>query len=136
MFWGSFNISVGVVVLVLLVAFWKPVTSKVLLWVFVIVTFPFAALWKGVERLAGIDGSGCAASDVDAKEITLKRRWLMKKFVIAMAGFLLLFAISVWVLMQFDIYDWGAVGWLSLAAFALTAVLFVGTKIFDPPKTE
>lgn len=136
MFWGSFNVSVGVVVLVLLVLFWKPVTSRVLVWFFVIVTFPFVALWKGVEKLAGIDESNYGTSDADARETALKRRWLMKKFVLSATGFLAFFAIIVWTLLLCDVCDWKVVGWLSVAAFVLTVILAAGTKIFDPPKIK
>lgn len=79
MFWGSFDVPIGVIILVLLVVFWKPVTSRILLWVFVIITFPFVALWKGIEKLAGIDENSCETSDEDARELALKRRWLMKR---------------------------------------------------------
>ena len=52
MFWGSFDVPIGVIILVLLIVFWKPVTSKILLWIFVIITFPFVALWKGIRATA------------------------------------------------------------------------------------
>ncbi len=134
MFWGSFDVPIGVIILVLLVVFWKPVTSKILLWVFTIITFPFVALWKGIEKLAGIDDNSCDTSDFDAKEIALKRRWLMKKVVLSATGFLAFFAIIIWTLPLFDIYDWKVVGWLSLAALALTVIIATRTKFFDPPK--
>mgnify|MGYP007002641040 FL=1 len=134
MFWGSFDVPIGVIILVLLVVFWKPVTSKILLWVFTIITFPFVALWKGIEKLAGIDDNSCETSDFDAKEIALKRRWLMKKVVLSATGFLAFFAIIIWTLPLFDIYDWKVVGWLSLAALALTVIIATRTKFFDPPK--
>ena len=134
MFWGSFDVSIGVIILVLLVVFWKPVTSKILLWVFVIITFPFAALWKGIEKLAGIDESSCGTSDEDTRELAIERRWLMKKVILSAAGFLAFFAIIIWTLPLFDIYDWKVVGWLSLAALALTVIIATRTKFFDPPK--
>ena len=134
MFWGSFDVSIGVIILVLLVVFWKPVTSKILLWVFVIITFPFVALWKGIEKLAGIDESSCGTSDEDTRELAIERRWLMKKVILSAAGFLAFFAIIIWTLPLFDIYDWKVVGWLSLAAFVLTVIIATRTKFFDPPK--
>ena len=134
MFWGSFDVSIGVIILVLLVVFWKPVTSKILLWVFVIITFPFAALWKGIEKLAGIDESSCGTSDEDTRELAIERRWLMKKVILSAAGFLAFFAIIIWTLPLLDIYDWKVVGWLSLAALALTVIIATRTKFFDPPK--
>ncbi|HBN01582.1 MAG TPA: hypothetical protein DD383_02980 [Rikenellaceae bacterium] len=134
MFWGSFDVSIGVIILVLLVVFWKPVTSKILLWVFVIITFPFVALWKGIEKLAGIDESSCGTSDEDTRELAIERRWLMKKVILSAAGFLAFFAIIIWTLPLFDIYDWKVVGWLSLAALALTVIIATRTKFFDPPK--
>ena len=134
MFWGSFDVPIGVIILVLLVVFWKPVTSKILLWVFVIITFPFAALWKGIEKLAGIDESSCGTSDEDTRELAIERRWLMKKVILSAAGFLAFFAIIIWTLPLFDIYDWKVVGWLSLAAFVLTVIIATRTKFFDPPK--
>ncbi len=134
MFWGSFDVPIGVILIVLLVVFWKPVTSRILLWIFVIITFPFVALWKGIEKLAGIDKSSCGASDEDAIELAIERRWLMKKVVIAAAGFLALFAVIIWTLPLFDIYDWKVVGWLSPAAFVLTVIIATRTKFFDPPK--
>jgi len=134
MFWGSFDVSIGVIILVLLVVFWKPVTSKILLWVFVIITFPFAALWKGIEKLAGIDESSCGTSDEDTRELAIERRWLMKKVVLSATGFLAFFAIIIWTLPLLDIYDWKVVGWLSLAALALTVIIATRTKFFDPPK--
>lgn len=136
MFWGSFDVPIGVIILVLLVVFWKPVTSKILLWVFTIITFPFIALWKGIEKLAGIDDNSCETSDIDAKGISLKRRWLMKKMVLSATGFLAFFAIIIWTLPLFDIYDWRVVGWLSLAALALTVIISTRTKFFDPPKIK
>lgn len=134
MFWGSFDVPIGVIILVLLVVFWKPVTSKILLWVFVIITFPFVALWKGIEKLVGIDESSCGTSDEDTRELAIERRWLMKKVVLSAAGFLALFAVIIWTLPLFDIYDWKVVGWLSLAAFVLTVIIATRTKFFDPPK--
>ena len=134
MFWGSFDVPIGVIILVLLVVFWKPVTSKILLWVFVIITFPFAALWKGIEKLAGIDESSCGTSDEDTRELAIERRWLMKKVILSAAGFLAFFAIIIWTLPLLDIYDWKVVGWLSLAALALTVIIATRTKFFDPPK--
>ena len=134
MFWGSFDVPIGVIILVLLVVFWKPVTSKILLWVFVIITFPFVALWKGIEKLAGIDESSCGTSDEDTRELAIERRWLMKKVILSAAGFLAFFAIIIWTLPLFDIYDWKVVGWLSLAAFVLTVIIATRTKFFDPPK--
>ena len=134
MFWGSFDVPIGVIILVLLVVFWKPVTSRILLWVFVIITFPFVALWKGIEKLAGINESSCGTSDEDARELAIERRWLMKKVVLSAAGFLALFAVIIWALPLFDIYDWKVVGWLSLAAFVLTVIIATRTKFFDPPK--
>jgi hypothetical protein len=134
MFWGSFDVPIGVIILVLLVVFWKPVTSRILLWVFVIITFPFVALWKGIEKLAGIDENSCETSDEDARELALKRRWLMKKVVLAATGFLALFAVIIWTLPLFDIHDWKVVGWLSLPAFILTVIIATRTKFFDPPK--
>ncbi len=134
MFWGSFDVPIGVIILVLLVVFWKPVTSKILLWVFVIITFPFAALWKGIEKLAGIDESSCGTSDEDTRELAIERRWLMKKVVLSATGFLAFFAIIIWTLPLLDIYDWKVVGWLSLAALALTVIIATRTKFFDPPK--
>lgn len=134
MFWGSFDVPIGVIILVLLVVFWKPVTSKILLWVFVIITFPFAALWKGIEKLAGIDESSCGTSDEDTRELAIERRWLMEKVVLSATGFLAFFAIIIWTLPLLDIYDWKVVGWLSLAALALTVIIATRTKFFDPPK--
>ena len=134
MFWGSFDVPIGVIILVLLVVFWKPVTSKILLWVFVIITFPFVALWKGIEKLAGIDESSCGTSDEDTRELAIERRWLMKKVVLSATGFLAFFAIIIWTLPLLDIYDWKVVGWLSLAALALTVIIATRTKFFDPPK--
>jgi len=134
MFWGSFDVPIGVIILVLLVVFWKPVTSRILLWVFVIITFPFVALWKGIEKLAGIDENSWETSDEDARELALKRRWLMKKVVLAATGFLALFAVIIWTLPLFDIHDWKVVGWLSLPAFILTVIIATRTKFFDPPK--
>lgn len=134
MFWGSFDVPIGVIILVLLVVFWKPVTSRILLWVFVIITFPFVALWKGIEKLAGIDENSYETSDEDARELALKRRWLMKKVVLAATGFLALFAVIIWTLPLFDIHDWKVVGWLSLPAFILTVIIATRTKFFDPPK--
>lgn len=135
MFWGSFDVPIGVILIVLLVVFWKPVTSRILLWIFVIITFPFVALWKGIEKLAGIDkSSSSGTSDEEAIELAVERRWLMKKVVIAAAGFLALFAVIIWTLPLFDIYDWKVVGWLSLAAFVLTVIIATRTKFFDPPK--
>lgn len=134
MFWGSFDVPIGVIILVLLVVFWKPVTSRILLWVFVIITFPFVALWKSIEKLAGIDENSCETSDEDARELALKRRWLMKKVVLAATGFLALFAVIIWTLPLFDIHDWKVVGWLSLPAFILTVIIATRTKFFDPPK--
>ena len=136
MFWGSFDVSIGVIILVLLVVFWKPVTSKILLWVFVIITFPFVALWKGIEKLAGIDESSCGTSDEDTRELAIERRWLMKKVILSAAGFLAFFAIIIWTLPLFDIYDWKVVGWLSLAAFVLTVIIATRTKFFDPPRIK
>lgn len=135
MFWGSFDVPIGVILIVLLVVFWKPVTSRILLWIFVIITFLFVALWKGIEKLAGIDkSSSSGTSDEEAIELAVERRWLMKKVVIAAAGFLALFAVIIWTLPLFDIYDWKVVGWLSLAAFVLTVIIATRTKFFDPPK--
>ena len=134
MFWGSFDVSIEVIILVLLIVFWKPVTSRILLWVFVIITFPFVALWKGIEKLAGINESSCGTSDEDTRELAIERRWLMKKVVLSAAGFLALFAVIIWTLPLFDIYDWKVVGWLSLAAFVLTVIIATRTKFFDPPK--
>ncbi|GEM_PF-3348346 len=136
MFWGSFDVPIGVIILVLLVVFWKPVTSKILLWVFVIITFPFVALWKGIEKLAGIDESSCGTSDEDTRELAIERRWLMKKVILSAAGFLAFFAIIIWTLPLFDIYDWKVVGWLSLAAFVLTVIIATRTKFFDPPRIK
>ena len=134
MFWGSFDVSIEVIILVLLIVFWKPVTSRILLWVFVIITFPFVALWKGIEKLAGINESSCGTSDEDTRELAIERRWLMKKVVLSAAGFLALFAVIIWTLPLFDIYEWKVVGWLSLAAFVLTVIIATRTKFFDPPK--
>lgn len=136
MFWGSFDVSIEVIILVLLIVFWKPVTSKILLWIFTIIAFPFVALWKGIEKLAGIDESSCGTSDEDTRELAIERRWLMKKVVLSAAGFLALFAVIIWTLPLFDIYDWKVVGWLSLAAFVLTAIIAAKTKFFDPPKIK
>ncbi len=101
---------------------------------FVIITFPFVALWKGIEKLAGIDESSCGTSDEDTRELAIERRWLMKKVILSAAGFLAFFAIIIWTLPLFDIYDWKVVGWLSLAALALTVIIATRTKFFDPPK--
>ena len=134
MFFGSFDISVWVAIIVLLVLFWKPVTSRILVWAFVIVTFPFALIWKGIEKMAGIDEASVGSSDYDKSELALKRKWLAKKGVLAAAGFLFLLALILWGFILFDIYDWKLVGILAFVALIATIVIAVKTKFFDPPE--
>lgn len=134
MFFGSFDFSAWVAIIVLLVLFWKPVTSRVMLWAFVIVTFPFALIWKGIEKMAGIDEDSVESSDYDKSELAQKRKWLAKKGVLAAAGFLFLFALILWGFILFDIYDWKLVGILAFVALTTTIVVAVKTKFFDPPE--
>ena len=132
MFFGSFDISVWVAIIVLLVLFWKPVTSKVLVWAFVIVTFPFALIWKGIEKLAGIDEDSVESSDYDKSELALKRKWLAKKAVLAAACFLWMLAITLWIFYLFDSYNWLLMGIMAMAELIATVIIAVKTKFFDP----
>ncbi len=134
MFFGSFDISVWVAIIVLLVLFWKPVTSKILVWAFVIVTFPFALIWKGIEKLAGIDEASVGSSDYDKSELALKRKWLAKKGVLAAAGFLWMLAITLWIFYLLDSYNWMLMGIFALAELIVTIIIAVKTKFFDPPE--
>ena len=134
MFFGSFDISVWVAIIVLLVLFWKPVTSKILVWAFVIVTFPFALIWKGIEKLAGIDEASVGSSDYDKSELALKRKWLAKKGVLAACGFLGILTIILWIYLLFDIYNWKLLGILAFVDLIVTIIIAVKTKFFDPPE--